>query len=226
MIPIPQAESGSYGITIILPQQQNLWVLTLVSSGNVSFLVSAAHVFDPLARKNDLCIYVATSKLHHLSGSVFLTPMVDNNWDDDLLDIGVLRLLPVASPPYPEVGKEAIAIDALLSLSLPRGQKHYALVGFPESRTKVYQPGRFMRSEPSAVQNVSASEKEYRSIGRNEQDHIVVRFDPRKVSWPHQPGKASHAFPDPHGMSGSPLCWIDRPEAGDSTSSTHRWCGQ
>jgi hypothetical protein len=30
MIPIPQAESGPYGITIILPQQQNLWVLTLV----------------------------------------------------------------------------------------------------------------------------------------------------------------------------------------------------
>jgi hypothetical protein len=99
----------------------------LVSRGNVSFLVSAAHVFDPLTRKNDLCIYVGTNKLHHLSGSVFLTPMVDNNRDEDLLDIGVFRLLPVASPPYPEVGKEAIAIDALLSLSLPRGQKHYAL---------------------------------------------------------------------------------------------------
>jgi hypothetical protein len=174
----------------------------LASNDGVLFLVSAAHVFDYLAEKKPLFIYGGENKLHELGGELWLSkPAADRK--NDPLDVGVLKLLPEVLPSYSD--KQAVPIDVFLPSALPRAGKQYLLVGFPASKTKKYVPDVVMRAEPFLDWQRSASLEEYRSIGRREEDHIVVPFDREEVTW--VDGSTGRTFPAVNGMSGSPL-WI------------------
>jgi hypothetical protein len=84
----------------------------LVAGAGGSFLVSAAHVFDPLKSGSDLFFYIGEKRVHTLSGCIRMTrPPNGANRRADRLDIGVLRLEKAASPPYPDIGKKALPID-------------------------------------------------------------------------------------------------------------------
>jgi hypothetical protein len=174
----------------------------LASNDDVSFLVSAAHVFDYMAERKPLFVYGRENGLHELGGELWLSkPVADRK--NDPLDVGVLKLLPEVLPSYSD--KQAISIDVFLPSALPRAGKQYLLVGFPASKTKKYVPDAVMRAEPFLDWQRSASLEEYRSIGRREEDHIVVPFDREEVTWVDE--STGHTFPAVDGMSGSPL-WV------------------
>src|SRR5262245_9960187 len=87
-----------------LGKQESHGTGVLLSGGANSFLVSAAHVFDPLTSGDNLFIYVGHKKIHNLAGSIRLTRSPSGKAGKaDRSDIGVLPLLKAASPPYPEI---------------------------------------------------------------------------------------------------------------------------
>jgi len=183
----------------------------LVFNAGGSFLVSAAHVFDLLKSGSELFVYVGRDRVHSLSGRVCLIgPQAGANRSTDRLDIGVLRLEQVASPPYIEIGKQALPINALMGSARPRQRKRYLITGFPGSRTRIHPVRREVESAPYGNWSTSASQTEYQLVGCSEQTHIVMSFNPKKVAGK---GLTTRTFPHPGGMSGSPV-WLLYNEVG------------
>jgi hypothetical protein len=177
----------------------------LVSNAAGSFLVSAAHVLDPIKSGANLFFYTGHKRILRVSGSICLTtPPAGGNRSVDRLDIGVLRLEKAVSPPYPEVNKQALPINALLPSALPRERKHYLLTGFPGSKTQLHRVRRQFEVAPYGNWSMSASRAAYGRVGCAERIHIVMPFNRKKVAGPHL---ATRAFPNPAGMSGSPV-WL------------------
>jgi len=174
----------------------------LVANTTGSFLVSAAHVFDPLKSGHNLFFYVGHDRVHNLSGSIRLTTPSEGK--ADRLDIGVLRLEDAASPPYPQVNKQALPIDALMPAALPREKKHYFVTGFPVSKTQPHFVRQRIDSAPYGNWTTSAPRAAYERVDCSEPTHIVMPFNPKKVIGPHL---ETRAFPSPVGMSGSPV-WL------------------
>lgn len=175
----------------------------LVSSGNDSFLISAAHVFDPLRSGHEPFYYIESNVKRKLSGKLRLTKIPEGgNRSRDRIDIGVLKLEGPRLPPYPEVGKYPLPVQALRSGALPRERKQYLLVGFPESQSRANPVDREVESKVYAFRNISFPTKKYAQLGVNSETHIVLSFDRE-----HSVGQdgATRVFPVPVGMSGSPV---------------------
>lgn len=185
----------------------------LVSSGTDSYLVSAAHVFDELKTGRELFFYMEPQTKRKLSGSLRLTKTPEgNNRKHDRLDVGVLRLEGPGLPPYPKVEKYPLAVDVLMPNALPRDGKQYLLIGFPESKSRANPIAREVASEIYGFRNTSAEPQKYADLGVSMQSHVVLGFD-RK----HTVGSDSRirAFPEPSGMSGSPV-WLLYNESGSN----------
>jgi len=177
----------------------------LISNMGGSFLISAAHVFDPVRSGTNLFFYTGHKRVLRLSGSICLTtPPEGTSRDADRFDIGVLRLEEAVSPPYPEVNKQALPINALMPTALPREKKHYLLIGFPGSKTQLHRARRNFESAPYGNWSTSAPKAAYGRVGCSDQTHIVMRFNRKKVVGQ---GLTTRAFPNPAGMSGSPV-WL------------------
>jgi len=177
----------------------------LVAEGATSYLVSAAHVFDALREGRNLYYYVQPNTKRKLSGNLRTTKLSHGRTrQEDRLDIGVLNLQGPGLPPYPEVDKYPLPIEALRANALPREMKQYLLVGFPGSKTRVNPSARRVLSKTYAFRNKSARPSTYSVLGVSPQSHIVITFDRKRV-FGHE--KQVLAFPDPSGMSGSPL-WL------------------
>jgi hypothetical protein len=178
----------------------------LISNSADSFLISAAHVFDPMESGADLFFYTGHKRILRLPGQQICrtTPPAGRNRSADRLDVGVLRLEKTVSPPYPEVNKETLPINALLPRALPRERQPYLLTGFPGSKTQLHRERRQVEAKPYANWSTSASKAAYGRVGCDAQNHIVMPFNRRKVLGARS---AIRAFPNPAGMSGSPL-WL------------------
>ncbi len=188
----------------------------LVSSGTSSYLISAAHVFDELRAGHELFFYIEPKIIRKLSGNLRLTktpPGKDRK--SDRLDVGVLKLQGRALPPYPKVQKYPLPVSAFMANALPREGKHYLLVGFPESKNRVNPAARALASEPCSFRNVSAPVSTYSKIGVTPQSHIVLSFDVKHTVGP---SREDRAFPNPSGMSGSPI-WLLYDENGSNDPS-------
>ena len=80
----------------------------LISNDADSFLISAAHVFDPVESGADLFFYTGHKRILRVSGQGQIrrtTPPARGDRSADRFDVGVLRLEKAVSPPYPEVNK-------------------------------------------------------------------------------------------------------------------------
>lgn len=177
----------------------------LIEDAKNSYLISAAHVFDLLKSNRDLFFYVGTKHIRKLAGSLRLTiPPNESDRGADRLDIGVLRLEGEALPPYPEINKQALPITALMESAQPRTEKQYLVTGFPGSQSRLNPISKQFKSKPYGNWMQSVSEKTYVQVGCSPDHHIVMRFDQHKVF-----GKvgAAQSFPNPEGMSGSPV-WL------------------
>lgn len=172
----------------------------IVKAGKAHFLVSAAHVLDVVLNK-DVFFYTATKKLRRLDGRVVTTGHHGSR-DDDMLDIGVMRLDGALLPPYPEVDKFAMDISYLKPNYLPRTGKHYVIIGFPSTKSRADVATRTAISTSYIYGSDSSDEKEYVDQGVSVESHVVLPFDVKKTL-----GKDRRVrpFPKPHGMSGSPI---------------------
>jgi hypothetical protein len=111
----------------------------LVSSSTRLFLISAAHVLDPLQSGTKLFFYAAPRVTRALAGSVRVTnPPPGKDRKTDRYDVGVLRLLEPPSPPKLAVNKTGLPLSALTPRALPRRGKQYLVTGFPASKSKFH----------------------------------------------------------------------------------------
>lgn len=184
-----------------------------VRAGGSNFLVSAAHVLD-LTRTKNVFFYAAPNKLRSLNGRVLTTGHPDKR-DDDLLDVGVMKLTGDAMPPYPEVDKFPMDISYLKPSYLPRSGKHYVIVGFPATKSRVDTKDRAALVSPYAYRSDSTEENEYFTQGVGVETHVLLPLDLKKGL---DPAGHVRAFPKPQGMSGSPIVVLyDQTESdGDS----------
>jgi hypothetical protein len=183
----------------------------LISSGTNSYLVSAAHVFDELKDGHELFYHIEPSIKRKLSGSLRLTKLPDGkDRKGDRLDVGVLKLEGSSLPPYPAVEKYPLDIGALLPNAMPRESKQYLLVGFPASKSRVKRVAREVVSELYSYRNITVPFSKYVDLDVSPQSHIVLGFDRKRTIGP---DGQIRAFPEPSGISGSPL-WLLHDENG------------
>ena len=189
-----------------------------VSAHGQSYLVSATHVLDHLLKPGSLHYYVEPHILRRVTGRVLRSdPPPGANRTDDRLDIGVVRLVGSRLPPYPAVQKALLPLSALRPWALPRSQKQYMVVGFPESKSRPNPKSGELPSKASAFSAPSPAVTEYARLGVGPESHLVLSVDVKRMS---VPGGAIQAIADPHGMSGSPV-WLlyDEVEPNDPTST-------
>ena len=177
----------------------------LVSAGSVSYLISAAHVFDPVKEGHEPYFYIGRKTKRKLSGSARITRVPEgHSRRNDNLDIGVLRLEGPGLPPYPEVEKYPLPIGTLRPNAQPREGKQYLLVGFPGTQTRLDSRKKEVTTKLYSYRNVSHPAAKYPSIGVDTRSHIAVIFDRERSLG--ADGNA-RTFPDPAEMSGSPV-WL------------------
>jgi hypothetical protein len=176
------------------------------------FLVSAAHVLDA-AKIKGLFYYCAPGTIRHLAGRLCRSKGEDNR-DNDLIDVAVLRLSDDSLPPYPEVEKYAMHVSYLRPRYRPRTGKSYIFIGFPESKSDVHQARREVTVEAYAFRNEPIDEAADERHGLSPNDHIALHLDVRKGFG--LDGSKQH-FPKPNGMSGAPIvCLFDHNVDDDS----------
>ena len=161
------------------------------------FLVSAAHVLD-VARTQRVFFYATPNKLRALTERVLTTGLPDKP-DDDLLDIGVMKLSGEAAPPYPEVEKFAMDASYLTPNYLPRSGKHYVIVGFPATKSVVDSRGRTTLAAPYAYRSDAIDDGDYAAHGVDAKTHVVL---PLNLKRGFDAGGRIVNFPKPQGMSG------------------------
>lgn len=171
-----------------------------VTAGRDIFLVSAAHVLDT-AKSNGLFFYTAPGTIRHLSGDL-LRSKGEGDRGNDLIDVGVLRLSNESVPPYPNVDKFPMDVSYLRAGYRPRTAKDYIFIGFPATKSKVSGALGEVMVTPYAFRNEPIGEGEYESHGLDPQTHIALRLDVRRGFGP---GGTKQHFPNPYGMSGSPI---------------------
>lgn len=178
----------------------------LVSSDTNFYLISAAHVFDEQVKKGyELFYYIDCSTTQKLSGNLRITKTPSGkDRKHDHLDIGVLKLDGPALPPYPDIQKYPLPIHLLTPNTLPREDKQYLLVGFPETKNRARRVDRNLVPVPYSFRNISAPSSKYLELCVTPQSHIVLSFSIKHTVGP---DKIVRPFPDPLGMSGSPV-WL------------------
>ena len=195
---MPLFSGGKYGPTLV-------GTGTLVSADDAAYIITAAHVLDPIRKGQDIFYYVKMGFTQKLSGRAVLTkPDNGKSRSDDRLDISVIRIDGPESPPFPEVEKYPIQLAALKSHALPRTAKEYLLVGVPASKASLKHRSRILNLLPYSYRNGSVPESEYAEIGLSPRMHIALGFNQRRVI--DSNGRFINA-PNLRGMSGSPV-WL------------------
>jgi hypothetical protein len=188
----------------------------LVSRNDQVFLVTAGHVIGDHEYNKKLFFYVNRNTTRNLLASFRKTFSLYPDHKDDRLDIAVLRLDGFNSLPFGKSVKRPLPFSALKPFATPRDKKHYLVTGFPGSKSRYHVPSKLVRSAPYAAYCMSA-ELEYQKYNFLEETHIALNFDQRDV----HAGDFGHSlnFPDPRGMSGSPV-WLLFDENGNNPIDT------
>lgn len=171
-----------------------------VRAGTAHFLVSAAHVLD-VGRTRDVFFYATPNKLRHLTGRVLTTGNAIGG-AYDALDVAVMRLTGDAVPPFPEVDKFAMDVSYLKPNYQPRSGKHYVIVGFPATKSRIDARARTALVSAYAYRSDSIDDDGYRAHGVDATTHVVLPLNLKKGV---DVGGSTVTFPKPQGMSGSPV---------------------
>jgi hypothetical protein len=171
----------------------------LLRAHGCDFLVSAAHVLsDPSA----LFLYSETSTKRRLNGTLTRTKPLDGD-KSDRVDLATLMLQPPGLPPYPDVDKEGGDADQLMGRESPFLEDDFFLVtGMPASRSKANPHTYQIKVEAFSLLSSRAPASTYEALRLSENLHLALVLDRTKSV--NLDGSA-RVFPDPHGMSGSPV---------------------
>jgi hypothetical protein len=107
-------------------------------------------------------------------------------------------------PPYPAIDKEPIPITTLAPRLRGNKESMCMFAGFPASKTGRKGTASTLFLQPYNYSNILAPLSVYPSVGADPATHIVLTFDRKRSMGPL--GRIE-TFPDPHGMSGSPI-WL------------------
>jgi hypothetical protein len=125
-----------------------------------------------------------------------------------------LRLEGEGPPPYPEVNCTPLHSGMLAPATGPRAGKYYLAVGYPATRSRVNKQSKVVVAEPYANFGPSISTDRVEKLGLDPRLHIAVAFHKRRVF---TASGNIQSFPDPAGMSGSPLFLVYDREAPSNT---------
>ena len=188
----------------------------LVANRGANFLVTAAHVLDPLRERSRLFFPCAKLKERNIGGSMLATiPLNGKCRNEDRVDIAVVRLDGDAQPPYPEVDKESLDISWLRPSPLPRHGTSWFITGFPARRTKTHRIKKQVEVGPFGHACSSIEDSGYANLGLRPTESFALEFNVNKVYVGNGPPVKA---PNPQGMSGSPI-WLlyDHPSENGGT---------
>jgi hypothetical protein len=168
-----------------------------VRQGQATFLVSAAHVLE---HGRELFYYVKPNVVAQLSGDVRLSKWSGDR-ENDPVDIGVLKL-DRSAPPYPDVDKFALDASYLNARLVPREDKVYTIIGFPETKSRTDPRARQITSTSYSLRVRSIPDRQYAELDCSPEAHIVLSVDLRDGV--DSTGQQRN-FPKPQGMSGGPI---------------------
>jgi hypothetical protein len=167
-----------------------------VRTAGAVFLVSAAHVLR-LTKDRRLYYYIDPNTTHSISGQLRISRHSN-------IDVAVVKLDRQPLPPYRAVDKVPMVESMLLSRALPRTGKHYMVSGFPASKNRANPSNLTVNARVYAYRTESIDGAAYSAAGIDPGLHIGLPLDLRAGF---DPRGEPVAFPDPHGMSGSPV-WL------------------
>lgn len=177
----------------------------LVSANASSFLISAGHVFDEIREGREVYFYIEPKTKLHLSSHLHLTTIPEGkDRDRDVLNVGVLKFGDPHLPPYPAVDKWPLDVGSLAPYALPREGKTYFILGFPGSKGQRDPKKRKIESKVYSYRNFAHPTERYKKFDVKPESHIAIIFS-RKQSV--GPDGTPRLFPNPEGMSGSPV-WL------------------
>ncbi len=164
------------------------------------FIISAAHSFKPAYEHKP--IYSYRDGWFSVAGELKVARVTgDDVKDTHNIDVGVLRLDNPKAPPL-----TPMTLPNMLPDFRPGGDEIILTMGFPASKTIVNMTTNSIKSQAYASFGPSVAPSDYPLFGLNPDHHIALHFDANNVLRKSGPrGK----FPNPHGMSGSPL-WVMR----------------
>jgi hypothetical protein len=177
----------------------------LLAIGNRSFLVSAAHVFERQERQFFLVGHLADdrARIYWLPADSDLIGLAEGTTrDDDDLDVGYVELLGEL-PPYPQVNLECLPLHRVAAWR-PVRNKYYGIFGYPSSKMRVNPLVKEFRKVPVyGYLNPGAEYLRYAANKIDPRQNLLIPFDAKKKQV-FKDGR-QETFPDPAGMSGSPV---------------------
>ena len=160
------------------------------------FLVSAAHVLR-FAKERRLYYYIDPKTTYGVSGELRISK-------HENIDVAAVKLDVDPLPPYRAVDKVPMRRSMLLPRALPRTGKHYMVSGFPSSKNRANPSNQTVNARVYAYRADSANTAAYAAANIDPALHIALPLDLRLGF---DPSGERLDFPDPHGMSGSPV-WL------------------
>lgn len=166
----------------------------LVQAQEAQYLISAAHALEE--RK----IYFCPGKYpRQLVGVGRLSRPPGQRPRPDY-DVGVARLAEALPPPHETL--QPLDISRLHPLDMFDNESQLAFIGYPSSKTKVDPRNRTIKSTFASVTHlVQADSSMFPEMNIDPSIHLIFSLDRTPV---HADGKTQQ-FPDPHGLSGSPI---------------------
>lgn len=164
-----------------------------------SFLATAGHV---LAEPRGMFFYVEKHTKRTLTGQLVRSKAKPGEQADPW-DIAILLLTGPGLPPYPGVDKASAEADFFIGN--PKASlegEHFLITGMPASRTKANPHTHQLKVEGFSLVSSNAPTATYKAVRRDPDKHLVMELD-RKGSV--GADGSLRMFPDPHGMSGSPV---------------------
>jgi len=169
----------------------------LVEARGAHFLISAAHVLD---EGNKLWFFPGARDPRPVVGQAAFSRARWQKSGTDRFDVGVVRLAERLPEPYN--GWHPVDIANLRSRSFTDDDASFAFVGYPCTRVKVNPVRKKINVAYMALNGaVQAQAEVYLRLGFDPAHHLILHLDrtPKLID-----GKSSQ-FPDPHGLSGSPV---------------------
>lgn len=164
------------------------------------YLVSAAHVLDD-ALSHSMYFYSSPRQKRYLDGKIVRPKSADGR-HNDRIDVGVVKLGSVGRPPFPEMRKFAMDLSYLKPCRVPRADRHYVIIGYPETKNRFRIVQRDILATPYAYRTDSLPDTEYKSHGVTPESHVLLPLNLRQGF--DSDNRPVH-FPKPQGMSGSPV---------------------
>jgi len=180
------------------------------------YLISAAHVLEEHYQDGQsIHYYIQPGIPHRLDGPAFLTSPSSGNRDDDIIDVGIVRL---ESPlPMENTLKQIVPFERLKTGMDHVGEKVYMAIGYPATQINPDYEAKTFSPSAMVYWNRLADEEIYKRKGLSTKSHILIEYD-RKRSM--LSDDIEGTTPDPRGMSGCPVWCLGDLKAIDVSGPT------